>query len=139
MDKFSCFYFVQFKRSHDSVGRCTVCMLLLRILLLAIFPVEQPGNCLGDVSCSVIPTNEEFPLITVSVVNPLSDLICAKEYEFRLGDQVMQTNETSVTFTYTTLGMEYMNQPIYTLNDEGRKGAIPCTYSITGRWTAFIH
>ena len=110
-----------------------ICIVYVYVVVVFFSSVEQPDSCHGVVSCSVFTksNNPQSTSIILSLNEP-SPIRCATAFEFMLGDEVIETNATSATFQSYSFGVTYANQTVYPLDAEGRRGAVPCYYSISG-------
>lgn len=100
----------------------------------------MPANCQGYVSCAASPVDSSLTDITLSLDAPRG-LPCVESYEFTLNgaSKLVGLDSLSATFTINKdLGLQYLNQQLFTLNSESTRGAISCNFSITGMYVHFI-
>ena len=84
--------------------------------------------------------NNQFSDINISLVSPEGQR-CVEGHEFMLGGErkMVTGNPASAMFTVDkSLGMAYLNQKVYTIDAENRRGALPCLFNITGEMETSI-
>ena len=93
--------------------------------------LDGPDSCHAIVSCSL---SEDGSSIVVSLDDP-TERRCVESYLFELGQENRTSSvdkSSSVFSTDTIFGSTHLNQKVYTLDAEGRRGEEPCLFSITG-------
>ena len=79
--------------------------------------------------------SKDGSVIVVSLDDPTEGM-CVNGYLFEL-EQESRTSDITETFALFPMrnisGSTHLNQAVYTLDAEGRRGEVPCLFNITGK------
>ena len=113
------------------------------MLSLSVFFYAGPEGCVGRVSCTVRSNanDEAMSDITVTLNDPPPEPTCVESYNFSLANKVKRVYVSntfpSATFTIErALVQPYLEQKIYTYDQEEREGSFYCSFSITSEFGA---
>ena len=103
-------------------------------MLSLVSRVERPESCQGVVSCSVVPdsVNASHTEISVSLSVP-DDRLCVEGYQFVFDGVSVDVGLDSSSTNFTIdkrIGLEYLNQEIFMLNAERRRGLHSYKFSL---------
>ena len=119
-----------------------ICNISIQIIFFVqhffihIFFPDGPDNCQGTVTCSVTAYSDRSQHSILNItLNPQDGLRCIEGYEFVISGTPQHSSEFPAFASFVidkALGKAYIDQPIYTIDGEGKRGEIPCLFSITG-------
>ena len=102
-----------------------------------------PDGCVGQVSCAVRANanDEAMSDITITLNDPPPEPTCVASYNFSLANKVKRVyvSDTFPSATFTVeraLVQPYLEQKIYTYDQEEREGSFHCSFSITSELEA---